>query len=75
MSSAGDRAGNRATVGIARPTDLDPRTREGRNNAALPRVGYGVSVLSKMSVRFARLPSFAIAKNETNEFPARANPS
>ena len=36
---------------------------------------YGFSVDSKMSVRFERLPSFAIANNATNEFPARARPS
>jgi hypothetical protein len=47
----------------------------GPQGAALPCSGYGFSVLSKMSVRFARLPSLAIAKNATNEFPARASPS
>jgi hypothetical protein len=47
----------------------------GPHRAALPFAGYGFSVLSKMSVRFARLPSFAIAKNAANEFPARASPS
>jgi hypothetical protein len=40
-----------------------------------PCVGYGCTVLAKMSVRLARLPSFAIAKSATNELRARASPS
>jgi hypothetical protein len=53
----------------------DPSRREGRSTRPSHAAGYGFSVLSKMSVRFARLPSFAIAKNATSELPARASPS
>jgi hypothetical protein len=46
-----------------------PRTR------GPPGPTYGLSFASKMSVRFARLPSFAIPNRATNEFSARARPS
>lgn len=53
------------------------RDREGYRwqPAPLPIESYGVSFDMKMSVRLARLPSFAIAKKATNEFAARASPS
>jgi hypothetical protein len=55
--------------------DGTDREGRGRTLAALPIELYGVSFDMKMSVRLARLPSFAMAKKATNEFPARASPS